>query len=46
MEELDRTDKLFPVRNAADARASVEKARAELLNRDGTIQNRCIRKVV
>ncbi len=36
-EELDRTDKLHPVRNTAGARAGVEKARAEHLNRDGTI---------
>ena len=40
--ELDRTDKLYPVRNTADVRAGVEKARAELLNRDGTIKDRCI----
>jgi hypothetical protein len=36
-EELDRTDKLHFVRNTAGARAGVEKARAEHLNRDGTI---------
>ena len=45
-EELDRTDKLYPVRNTADVRAGVEKARAELLNRDGTIKDRCIGKVM
>jgi len=45
-EELDRTDKLYPVRNTADARAGVEKARAELLNRDGTIKDRCIGDVI
>jgi hypothetical protein len=33
-EELDRTDKLYPVRSTSDVRAGVEKARAELLNRD------------
>jgi hypothetical protein len=44
--ELDRTDKLYPVRSAADVRAGVEKARAELLNRDGSIKDRCIGKVM
>ncbi len=44
-EELDRTDKLYPVRSTSDVRAGVEKARAELLNRDGTIKDRCIGKV-
>jgi hypothetical protein len=45
-EELDRTDKLYPVRSTSDVRAGVEKARAELLNRDGTIKDRCIRNVM
>jgi hypothetical protein len=45
-EELDRTDKLYPVRITADVRAGVEKARAELLNRDGSIKDRCIGKVI
>jgi hypothetical protein len=45
-EELDRTDKLYPVRNTADVRAGVERARAELLNRDGTIKDQCIGKVM
>ncbi len=45
-EELDRTDKLYPVRSTADVRAGVKKARAELLNRDGTIKDGCIGKVM
>ncbi len=45
-EELDRTDKLCPVRSTADVRAGVEKARAELLNRDRSIKDRCIGKVI
>jgi hypothetical protein len=45
-EELDRTDKLYPVRSTSDVRAGVEKARAELLNRDGTIKDRCNGKVI
>ena len=45
-EELDRTDKLYPVRSTAEVRAGVEKARAELLNHDGSIKDRCIGKVV
>ena len=44
--ELDRTDKLYPIRSTADVRAGVEKARAELLNRDGTIKDQCIGKVM
>ena len=44
--ELDRTDKLYPVRSTADVHAGVEKARAELLNRDGSIKDRCIGKVI
>ncbi len=43
--ELDRTDKLYPVRSTADVRTAVEKARAELLERDGSIKDRCIGKV-
>ncbi len=47
-EELDRTDKLYPVRSTSDVRAGVEKARAraELLNSDGTIKDQCIGKVM
>ena len=45
-DELDRTDKLCPVRSTADVQAGVEKARAELLNRDGTIKDRCVGKVI
>ncbi len=48
-EELDRTDKLYPVRSTSDVSFGVEKARAEaaeLLNRDGTIKDRCIGKVM
>ena len=45
-DELHRTDKLHPVRSTAAVRASVEKARAELLNRDGSIKDRCIGKVM
>jgi hypothetical protein len=48
-EELDRTDngdKVYPVRSTSVVRAGVEKARAELLNRDGTIKDRCIGKVM
>jgi hypothetical protein len=48
-EELDWTDKLYPVRSTADFRAGVEKARAdtaELLNRDGSIKDQCIGKVI
>jgi hypothetical protein len=44
-DELDRTDKLYPVRSTADVRTGVEKARAELLERDGSIKNQCIGKV-
>ena len=45
-EEMDRTDKLYPVRSTSDVRAGVEKALAELLNRDRTIKDRCIGKVM
>ena len=45
MYELHRTDKLYPVRSSAKVGAGVEKARAELLNRDGSIKDRCIGKV-
>ena len=45
-DELDRTDKLYPVRSTADVQAGVEKARAELLNRDGSIKDRCVGKVI
>jgi hypothetical protein len=45
-DELERTDKLYPVRSTDDVRAGVEKARAELLNRDGSIKDRCIGKVI
>jgi hypothetical protein len=41
----DRTDRLYPVRSTADVRTGVEKARAELLERDGSIKDRCIGKV-
>lgn len=34
-DELHRTDKLYPVRSSAKVGAGVDKARAELLNRDG-----------
>ena len=37
--ELDRTDKLYPVRSTADVQAGVEKAQKELLNRDGSIKD-------
>ncbi len=45
-EELDQTDKLYPARSTAEVRAGVEKARAELLNRDGCIKDRCIGMVI
>jgi hypothetical protein len=45
-DELDRTDKLYPVRSTSDVQAGVEKARAELLNRDGSIKDRCKGKVI
>ncbi len=38
-DELERTDKLYPVRSSAQVGAGVEKARAELLNRDGSIKD-------
>jgi hypothetical protein len=44
-DELDQTDKLYPVRSTADVRAGVEKARSEFLERDGSIKDRCIGKV-
>ena len=44
-DELARTDKLYPVRSTADVRTGVEKARAEFLERDGSIKDRCIGKV-
>ena len=44
-DELDRTDKLYPVRSTADVRTGVEKAGAELLERDGSIKDQCIGKV-
>jgi hypothetical protein len=44
-DELERTDKLYPVRSSAQVGAGVEKARAELLNRHGSIKDRCIGKV-
>jgi hypothetical protein len=44
-DELDRTDKLYPVRSSAEVGAGVEKARQELLNRDGSIKQRCIGQV-
>jgi hypothetical protein len=40
-DELDRTDKLYPVRSSAKVGAGVEEERAELLNRDGSIKDRC-----
>jgi hypothetical protein len=43
--ELDRTDKLYPVISSAKVSAGVEEARAELLNRDGSINDRCLGKV-
>ena len=45
-DELHRTDKLYPVRSTAAVRAGVEKARAELLNRDCSIKDQCIGKVI
>ncbi len=42
---LDRTDNLYPVRSTADVRTGVEKARAELLERDGSIKDQCVGKV-
>jgi hypothetical protein len=45
-EELDRTEKVYLVRSTADVRAGVEKVRAVLLNRDGSINDRCIGKVL
>jgi len=44
-DELSRTDKLYPVRSSAEVGAGVEKARQELLNRDGSIKQRCIGQV-
>jgi hypothetical protein len=44
-DELDRTDKLYPVRSSAKVGAGVEEARAELLNRDESIKDRCGVKV-
>ncbi len=41
-----KTDKLNPVRSTAGVRAGVEKERAELLNRDGSIRDQCIDKVI
>ena len=35
----DRTDKLYHVRSTKDIQAGVEKARGELLNRDGSIKD-------
>ena len=45
-DELDRTDKLYPVRSTKDIQAGVEKSHRELLNRDGSIKDRCIGKVI
>ncbi len=44
-DEVDRTDKLYPVRSTTDVRTGVKKARAELLELDGSIKDRCIGKV-
>ena len=44
-DELSRTDKLYPTRSTEHVRAGVNKARKELLNRDGSIKERCIGKV-
>ncbi len=41
-EELDRTDKLYPTRSTKDVRVGVEKARVELMSRDGSIKDRCV----
>ena len=44
-EELERTDVSYPLRNATTIKSQVERARAQLLNPDGTIKNRCKDKV-
>ena len=44
-ERLGQTDRLYPIRNTHELRKAVEKARAELLNPDETIKDRCIEKV-
>ncbi len=44
-ERLRQTDRLYPIRNTHELRKAFEKARAELLNPDETIKDRCIEKV-
>ena len=44
-ELLGKTNRLFPLRDTHKLCKAVEKARAELLNPDETIKDRCIEKV-
>ncbi len=44
-ELLGTTSRLYPIRDTQKLRNAVAKARAELLNRDESIKNRCIDKV-
>jgi hypothetical protein len=41
-DELDRTDKLYPVRSTEDVCADVEKTHAELQNSDWSMKDQCI----
>ena len=43
--ELDRTDFLWPLRTAGKVKKQVEAARAELLDGNGNIRDRCIGRV-
>jgi hypothetical protein len=45
-DELHRTNKRYPARSTQTVRAGVENARAELLNRDGSIKDQCSGKVI
>ena len=42
---LGTTNRLYPIRDTHALRKAVEKARAELLNQDESIKDRCIEKV-
>ena len=43
--ELDRTDKLYPLRNGETVKAQVKRAQSELLEPNGCIKRNCIGRV-
>jgi hypothetical protein len=44
-DELDRTDKLYPLRNGETVKAQVKRAQSELLEPNGCIKRNCIGRV-